>query len=125
MKNWAPKALEFNLKTQRVREEHGMSTGMTPDEINTKGGDEEHYIWSQTTEEVEIIIKSEVEIKAKTVKITFKKRSLNVKVLDIVLLNIETLFADIDAYESTWSIVDGKLVITLLKSKQGQVWSTL
>lgn len=123
-KHWCDKGREYNLRVQRVREEHGVAAGQDVDEINTKGGETKVYQWSQTTEEVEIVLKETI-IKAKHVKVTFKKRSLQVWILGEIVIDIDTLFANTVSFENTWSLVDGKLVITLLKEKQGQVWNSV
>lgn len=86
------------------------------------GGETEEYHWSDKGEEVEVKIKREA-VKKTDVKVTFKEQQLKVQVASEVLLDVK-LFARIECSDSTWTIMDGGLEITLIKATE-VVWTSI
>ena len=88
--------------------------------------------WSQTNEEVEVTIALPKGVRTKDIAVTIKPSLIQFRLKngysmgedeekrDPLLKRIQsgmTLFQEIDSDDSTWSLVEGQLVITLNKRK--------
>ena len=74
----------------------------------------EPYAWTQTEEEVEIRVPVPAGTKAKGCKVKFDMASMSVSVAGEALLDGK-LGGPVDVDESTWTISDGMLELTLAK----------
>lgn len=88
-------------------------------------GETEQYAWRQADEEVEITFKKDGLQKGdkKAVKVTFGRNKLKVEAKGDVLIDAE-LFASTTPDESTWTLSDGVLQVTLTKAESA-TWSSL
>lgn len=100
-----------------------ITPGMLADSAPT--GETEQYKWRQTSDEVEVTFKKEGLQKGdvKLVKIAFGRQKLKVEVKGEVLLD-SALAAPTHADESTWTLSDGVLQVTLAKAGE-DTWPTL
>lgn len=80
-------------------------------------GETDNYTWRQTDEEVEVTFKKEGLQKGdkKLVKVAFSRQRLKVEVKGEVLIDA-ALFSQTNADESTWTLSDGILQVTLAKT---------
>jgi len=124
-----------NSQTMKVGgfEEGNMPSGRSADSAEGGEGDSSNpkigsYSWTQTTEDVEVIVPLPVEIvKAKHVNVVIKRSSLLVKNLlknGEIILNINKLNSFINVDDSTWTLDQSKLMITLEKEKP-LIWRLL
>jgi hypothetical protein len=131
---WLGRAAQENLERQRREGGAGRAAaagGMTADELAARGG--EGYTWSQTQEDVEVVVPLPEGMRAKRCKVVFGVRRLKVVVPAAGAeaeaapyeLLIDPLFGKIAPDDSTWTVSDGKLVVTLEKIKAKAVWPSL
>mmetsp|Transcript_120853 Transcript_120853/g.376386 ORF Transcript_120853/g.376386 Transcript_120853/m.376386 type:complete len:305 (-) Transcript_120853:240-1154(-) len=80
-------------------------------------GETEAYTWRQTDEEVEVTFKKEGLQKGdkKLVKVVFARQRLKVEVKGEVLID-SALFSQTNTDESTWTLSDGVLQVSLAKT---------
>uniref|UniRef100_A0A7S4R0N7 CS domain-containing protein n=1 Tax=Alexandrium monilatum TaxID=311494 RepID=A0A7S4R0N7_9DINO len=80
-------------------------------------GETEKYTWRQTDEEVEVTFKKEGLQKGdkKLVKVAFARQRLKVEVKGEVLID-SALFSQTNTDESTWTLSDGILQVSLAKT---------
>ena len=98
---------------------------MTSDELAHKGGDGEGYKWSQTPEDVEVLVPLPEGAKGKDCSVKFSKRKLIIAVKNGLSLTLDPLYGDIRTDDSSWTVSKGELVITMEKAKETEVWPTL
>jgi len=81
-------------------------------------GETEQYAWRQAGDEVEITFKKDGLVKGdkKAVKVSFGRQKLKVEARGDVLIDAE-LYAATAADESTWTLSDGVLQVTLTKEE--------
>eukprot|EP00924_Labyrinthula_sp_SR-Ha-C_P006143 maker-scaffold_54-snap-gene-1.20-mRNA-1 protein AED:0.24 eAED:0.24 QI:126/0.66/0.5/1/0.66/0.5/4/0/318 len=115
MMSWAIKARDENMRTI------GTGGEATEEIIHEKEG--EGYSWRQDGEEVEVTFSKE-SFDKKQVQVKFKRREVNV-VIGKEIFAFNPLFSEINVDECSWSIVDGKLVLTLIKVNEDLTWTTL
>mmetsp|Transcript_58484 Transcript_58484/g.163925 ORF Transcript_58484/g.163925 Transcript_58484/m.163925 type:complete len:300 (-) Transcript_58484:81-980(-) len=94
-------------------------------EADAPQGETEQYCWRQADEEVEVTFKKEGLQKGdkSQVKVKFAKQRLRVEVKGEVLIDAE-LYSSTTPDESTWSLSDGVLQVTLFKA-EGGTWDRL
>lgn len=81
------------------------------------------YKWTQTLENISMIVPLDSGIKGKDLAVSIKKRSLRVALKkDNRVILEDSLFNTIKEEDSTWSLSDGNLDIHLEKIQQDQWW---
>ena len=133
---WLQRAANENLERQR-REmlASGGATaagGMTAEEMATRGGAGDGYTWSQSPEDVEVVVKVPEGTRAKSIKVSFSTRKLKLTVPAAAggseppfELTVDPLFGKICPDDCTWTVSDGNLVVTMEKAKAKAVWPSL
>lgn len=100
---------------------------ITPDMLQEAAptGETDQYKWCQKEDEVEVTFKKEGLLKGdkKLVKVVFKRQQLKVEAKGEVLID-SALFGPTNPDESTWTLSDGVLQVTLSKANE-ESWSTL
>lgn len=112
---------EYGIQTNRaIRPEDNIQNAPTIHQT-TDG-----YSWSETEDSIEIIYQphSDQSISAQDIKITFHSKSIQVKHKDGTILLSLSLYRGIVADESTWTIHDGDIEMTLEKADFG-IWGNL
>lgn len=112
---------EWGLKTNKVAME-------SRDTMDNKGEDKENnYTWHETVLGVEVRYKLPPGVTKKEVNVTFKTSSMVItnKLTKSTLLEIKKLKGSIRPDESTWTINDGCLEITMEKVDESVTWGTL
>jgi hypothetical protein len=123
---------EYNQNMKQLqdamREKGGMSGGFGNADGGMPGGSGEKYAWTQTDDEVEIVVNAPAGTKARDVVVTFKPRSLTVGLKGpesgSPLVSIDNTFRATRPDESTWTMDGDKVVVTLAKMDE-QVWHEL
>ena len=126
---------EYNQNMKQLqdamREKGGMSGGFGNADGGMPGGSGEKYAWTQTDDEVEIVVNAPAGTKARDVVVTFKPRSLTVGLKGAPsesgapdLVSIDNTFRATRPDESTWTMDGDKVVVTLAKMDE-QVWHEL
>ena len=108
-----------------LRSHHAQSQAMRP--VDVKSGSGENYKWSQTDDEVEIIVEcppADAPLKSR-VKVSYGRGDALTVVCDgVQLIHWSPLFAPIDPSGCSWTIDGSTLVITLEKREERE-WHTL
>ncbi|KAF1616495.1 UNVERIFIED_CONTAM: Nuclear migration protein nudC, partial [Eudyptes robustus] len=88
------------------------------------GCDLPNYQWTQTLDEVEIVIplRAGVPLKSKDVAVEIKKRHLKVGVKGKELIIDGDLYDEIKAEEAQWILQDSKDVVVTLEKIKGMTW---
>jgi HSP20 family molecular chaperone IbpA len=96
------------------------------DEGELPGGEGPGFTWSQTKADVEVCVTLPPGTKAKQLAVDIKRNSLKVALLSGgVLFEAPQLNAGVNADESTWTIEDGSLMLTLEKARKDGIWRML
>jgi hypothetical protein len=82
------------------------------------------YTWSQTEDELELVIKAPAGTKGKDVKSKFTASMCSVKVGAEVNVEVN-LFGKVTPDGCTWQMSDGNVVVTLEKAVEGESWPAL
>ena len=119
---------EFGIKTGRAVVEGG-------GEKDFNGGEsiEKNYSWKDSDDAVEILLKVPIGITSKDIGVTFRTRSIVVKIKStgVSLLSIDSLFSSVDPDDCTWTFsarsapLLSELELTLVKSTGGAAWTAL
>lgn len=98
---------------------------ITPDMLeHAPTGETEAYKWRQTSDEVEVTFKCELQkSEKKLVKVTFKRQQLKVEVKGEVVIDAQ-LFMPCTVDECTWTLSDGVLQVNLAKAEE-ENWQAL
>jgi len=112
-----------------MREKGGMVGGLGGDDDGGgfPRGSGEGYAWTQTDDEVEVVVNVPAGTKARDVCVTFKPRALTVGLKganDAPLVSVDKTFRATRPDESTWTMDDTRVVVTVAKMDE-QVWHTL
>ena len=113
-----------------MREKGGMVGGLGGGDDGGGGfpcGSGEGYAWTQTDDEVEVVVTVPAGTKARDVCVTFKPRALAVGLKGAdgaPLVSIDKTFRATRPDESTWTVEDARVVVTVAKMDE-QVWHTL
>jgi len=95
--------------------------------VDVKSGSGENYKWSQTDDEVEIIVTcpaSEKPLKSR-VKVSYGRGDALTVVCDgVQLIHWSPLFAPIDPSGCSWTI-DGSTIVITLEKREEREWHTL
>ena len=90
------------------------------------GGEGRGFTWSQTKADVEVCVPLPAGTAASQLAVHLKRTSLRVALKGgQALLEVAQLNAAINADESTWTLEDGAVVLTLEKARQGGIWRML
>ena len=89
------------------------------------GGEGDDYAWSQTDDEVEMVVDVPAGTKAKDVKVAFKAESVEVVVGGAATAKAERLYRRVRPDECTWTIEGGKKVVVTLAKVDEQVWHAI
>jgi len=90
-------------------------------------GDEIHFAWSQTDDEVEVRVRGAPEGKgaSKRVKVAYGRgTSLVVSIDGAEVLTLEPLFARVVPDDCAWTMDGGEVVVTLPKAEE-RPWAVL
>ena len=108
-----------------LRSHHAQSQAMRP--VDVKSGSGENYKWSQTDDEVEIIVtcpETDKPLKAR-VKVSYGRGdALTVTCDGVQLIHWSPLFAPIDPTGCSWTI-DGSTIVVTLEKREEREWHTL
>jgi HSP20 family molecular chaperone IbpA len=122
---------QYNQSMQQLqdamREKGGMAGGFGAGggDGGMPGGEGDGYAWSQTDDEVEIVIEVPEGTKAKDVKVAFKSESVEVVVGGAATAKAERLYRRVRPDECTWTIEGGKKVVVTLAKVDEQVWHAM
>jgi hypothetical protein len=102
---WLEKAAVHNLEYQA---DHNRMTGNTATQASNAGEDgkekvENGYSWTQTDDEVEVVVPLPQNCTTKAVKVKFLPKSIQVNVNKVVVLTLD-FFAKIDPDGCTWTL---------------------
>jgi len=96
------------------------------DEGELPNGEGPGFTWSQTKADVEVCVTLPTGTKAKQLAVDIKRNSLKVALVEGgVLFEAPQLNAAVNADESTWTIEDGSLMLTLEKARKDGIWRML
>eukprot|EP00658_Telonema_sp_P-2_P024715 TRINITY_DN19939_c0_g1_i5.p1 TRINITY_DN19939_c0_g1~~TRINITY_DN19939_c0_g1_i5.p1 ORF type:complete len:318 (+),score=74.03 TRINITY_DN19939_c0_g1_i5:175-1128(+) len=115
--DWLQSAAQDNLEAQA----RSMEAGILPDDGPTAPDgeqQEEGYKWSQTEEDLEVLVQVPRGTKSKLIQVVFKARSVTVKLSGEVHLELAGLVGAIDTDCCAWTldVAEGLLCITLEKN---------
>ena len=105
---------QYNQSMQQLqdamREKGGMAGGFGAGDGNggMPGGEGDGYAWSQTDDEVEMVVEVPEGTKAKDVKVAFKSESVEVVVGGTATTKAERLYRRVRPDECTWTIEGGR-----------------
>ena len=131
---WLQHAAAANMAKQAEEQRAAPREGMTADEITCKGGLGEGFSWAQTDEEIEVtVFLSDVpgRVRGKDCVVKIERQRLTVSIMvsgsneKAVDLDFMPLFASVRPDDSTWTLDDAGLVVTMEKASEGQVWNAL
>lgn len=117
----ALRALTDRLASSQAR------ASLDVDRSGYKGGKTDEYTWSQSDDEVEIVVPVPTECDKKNISVQFKTKSINVAVDGKQILS-GNLFASVHPDDCTWTLSKGKsrvLTVSLEKVNQDTNWSSL
>eukprot|EP00747_Dinoflagellata_sp_TGD_P213422 gnl/TRDRNA2_/TRDRNA2_86380_c0_seq2.p1 gnl/TRDRNA2_/TRDRNA2_86380_c0~~gnl/TRDRNA2_/TRDRNA2_86380_c0_seq2.p1 ORF type:complete len:433 (+),score=52.75 gnl/TRDRNA2_/TRDRNA2_86380_c0_seq2:74-1372(+) len=119
---WLRRATEENLVHQDKR--GGGAGGMTAEEMSTRGGEGDGYEWTQDRSDVEVNVTAVPRgLRGKDIKVKFAADSVLVTAGPY---NIHwDLFGKVSPADCSWSVVDGYLMLTLVKSVEDFMWLAL
>jgi len=120
---WAMTAMRENMARQQAN--GGAEGGISAEELATKGGEGDGYTWSQTEDEVEILIAAPAGTKGKDVKAKFGSSTLSVAVGSGGTAIAINLFSKVTPDGCTWQMSDGNVAVTLEKATEGETWPAL
>ena len=121
---WLQKATTQNLEYQT---EMNKLTGRSETQADIAGQDgkekvEDGYSWTQTEEELEVVVSLPKEATSKDINVKFKPRMMEVKYRNETK-SVLSLFHSVDADSGTWTLETAgdkrKLVITVEKGEEG------
>lgn len=118
---WIRRAPVENLEFQKESKPEQHAEAQAGMKDGPAGGEGEGYSWKDEGEEVEVSVTIEKGTPKRDVKVEFKSREL--RVLKPVTLNLK-LHAAVEVDDCTWTLGDGKIVVTLAK-KDPQSWPSL
>lgn len=118
---------EFGIKTGRAAVEGGGEKDYNGGENSSK-----NYSWKDSSDSVEIVLKTPLGTTSKDIAVVFRTRSVEVKTKStgVSLLSIASLFANVDPDDCTWTFANNnglkepELELTFVKSSAGP-WTAL
>jgi len=124
---WLRSAFQDNLASQRASNPaSGTETQKGADGTDGDCKSEDGFAWTQTEAEVEVIVPTDGDVRAKDVRVTFKPADTLVKVRGVKVAHVET-YGRIDPDGCTWTLEAGSvageknLVISCEKAEEA-IW---
>ena len=82
------------------------------------------YSWTQTNDDVEVVVPLQPGTRAKDLSVSIKRQSLFVSTGSSTLVRVDTLNGSVGVDDSTWTVEGGRLVVTMEKSRPS-IWRML
>jgi len=119
---WLKSAAEENMKHQAG---DGRVGGTSAEELATQGGEGDGYSWKQDPEEIEVTVPMPPGTRGKEIKVDFKPEMIKITAPSREVELSLSLFAGVSTDDSTWSLSDGNLVLTMEKARSRETWPSL